>query len=185
MATGIPALVLKGSLKDVPTENQLNDAAARLNIALPPSYREFAMRYGNGLTCGLFMIYVPMERTGFAWSSSVVDMSNDLKRDIKEAAEGKFLNYKPDGSPELARRLVPFGGSENGDILAWDPASPSSNDGELWIYVVGPRSDSIARSAPDLVDFIRRCSLPNTGDVLRRAEFTLPPTFEPRPGRGQ
>ena len=29
-------------------------------LALPPSYRDYAEHLGYGLTCGLFLIYIPM-----------------------------------------------------------------------------------------------------------------------------
>jgi hypothetical protein len=184
MATELPELQVTGPLRDVPSDAQLDAAAERLGLPLPPSYRAFARRYGNGLTGNLFMIYVPMDKQGFDWSTDLVDRSLDMKDEVAESIAAKIINYRPSGSPELAARLVPFGSSENGDILAWDPAQASSNDGELWIHVIGARMGSVWRSAPDLADFLVRMSEPNTGQVLQRATFECPPTFEPRPGRG-
>lgn len=184
MATNLPRLELSGPAQTIPSDELLDAAERSLGIRLPPSYRVFSKRYGYGLTGGLFMIYVPMDRTGTSWSSPLPEMSAGLKRELQEAVDGKFFNFAPDGSADLVARLVPFAGSENGHILGWDPGSPSSDDGELWIYVVGARKDYVHKAAPDLADFLERGLQENTGGVLPRASFSLDPTFEPRPGRG-
>jgi SMI1/KNR4 family protein SUKH-1 len=184
MATNLPELTVTGELREVPTDAELDDAAAQLGLTLPPSYRTFARRYGHGLTGELFIIFVPMDKTGFDWSSGLVDRSSELKEELAESLAAKTVRFQPSGSPEIVGRLVPFGASENGDILAWDPGEPSSEDGELWIYVIGSRKGSVWRSAPDLADFLTRMSQPQTGKVLPRANFDCPRVFQPRPGRG-
>jgi hypothetical protein len=185
MATNLPELTVAGALREVPTDAQLDAAAREMGLPLPPSYRAFARRYGNGLTGGLFIVFVPIDRTGFDWSDDLAVRSQELKEELAESLAARTIRYQPHGSPEILARLVPFGASENGDILAWDPGEPSSDDGELWIYVIGPRKGYVSRSASDLADFLTRMSQPGTGQILPRAEFACPATFEPQPGRGR
>ncbi|WP_338873379.1 hypothetical protein [Myxococcus stipitatus] len=61
MPTTLPTLKPSGPLKARATDALLDEAARSLKLELPPSYREFAKTYGNGLTAGLFMIYVPVD----------------------------------------------------------------------------------------------------------------------------
>jgi hypothetical protein len=175
---------LLGRPVDVPGAADMDAAAQALGIALPPSYATFARKYGNGLTCNLFMIYVPMSKAGYSWSSGLPERSADLRDDIARALGRGRLQLQPGQTVALVERLVPFADSENGDdILAWDPEDRAGDDGELAIYAVDDTS-SLRKVAPDLGDLLRRVARPSTGGVLAGATFTLPLTFEPRPGRG-
>jgi hypothetical protein len=186
MADNIPELEMVGGgpLQGIPTDEMLDAAETALGFKLPPSYRAFAKKYGNGLTEGLFMIYVPVDTTGASWHNDLAAYSSDFVREIRESVEGGYMNFDPDGSRELALRLIPFAGSENGNILAWDPKAPSDDAGEFWIYVIGSRKSYMIKSATSLVDLLERAIQPNTGGILRNAQFSLEPSFEPRPAKG-
>lgn len=144
-------------------------------MRLPRSYRSFVQRYGYGLTAGLFIIYVPTTATG---CDSLVGRSAELREELEVSVRGNWVQFAPDGSRELVLRLMPFGYSENANILAWDPTSPSEPE-EFWIYVVGSRKSGIRKAAPNLSEFVRRILEPGVGGILGRADFQLEATFDP------
>ncbi|WP_426730111.1 SMI1/KNR4 family protein [Myxococcus faecalis] len=182
MPTELPILNPTGPLMAQPTDALLDEASRRLQLELPPSYREFARRYGYGLTAGLFMIAVPVDTAGAEWSEDLVERSAELAQELAASVDGKYISYKPDGTEERVRRLVPFGASENGDILAWDPRERAP-DGEYAVYVIGARKYGVSRVAEGFAEFLNKVLEPNTGGVLARATFTLEATFEPRAAR--
>ena len=47
--------------KTVATAEELDAFDLPGGLALPPSYRDYAEHLGYGLTCGLFLIYIPMD----------------------------------------------------------------------------------------------------------------------------
>lgn len=175
--SSLPDLQVIGAHESTVDDHALRAAAADLGLALPPSYREFAQRYGYGLTCGLFIVYLPLAAPE---CDTLVERSRELSEEIRTAVDGGWMRYEPDGGREVALRLVPFGYSENANILAWDPAD-ETGDGEYQIYVIGSRKSGMRRAAPDIGTFLRRAAEPNVGGMLGRAEFTLSATFEPWP----
>jgi len=183
MATALPKLKAAETPIDPPDDARLDDGANKLGIALPPSYREFARKYGYGLTGDLFMIYVPVDTRGAEWSEDLAGMSKTLAGELKAAIDAGYFKFAPDGSREIAVRLVPFGASENGHVLAWDPGAPGAG-GELPIYTVGSRKDYLVRAADSLGDFLTKMSRPKQGGMFLGATDPLPPKFEPRPAKG-
>lgn len=176
MATELPRLEIVKPITYVPADSALEEAGARMGIALPPSYVAFSKRYGFGLTCGLFIIYVPVPKP--PPYGDLVAYSADLRRELEDSMAAGRMRYEPDGSEDLIRRAVPFGGSENGNILFWDSQEKLAGD-EYPIYVVGARKSGVMRAAHDLGEFLTKALQPNLGGVLGRATFTLDPTFEP------
>lgn len=170
----LPELQQVASSTLIPTNEQLDAAAAALGIQLPASYREFAKRYGYGLTAGLFIIYVPIEAPR---CDSLVDRSRELAEELADSVRDNCIDYKPDGSPEIIRRLIPFGYSESAHILAWDPQLPQNDEYE--IYVIGARKFGVRRTASDLREFLLKAVLPGVGGMIGRATFQLDPKFEP------
>ena len=168
MTNQLPNLVVSAGDRFLADDSALDRASGELGVALPESYREFARRYGYGLTAGLFTIYVPVDSAGAQWNTDIVGQSSELRRELDESLDEAWEYFGPEGSLEIVRRLVPFAGSENGDIIAWDPRDATSAD-ELRIYRVGPRKSYVKRFGEDL------------GEMLRRAG---PATFTPRPPRG-
>jgi hypothetical protein len=79
---------------------------------------------------------------------------------------------------QLVLRLVPFGKSENGNILAWDPQDEPEAE-EYRIYVVGTRFSGIRRAAGSLYEFIARALMPNLDGMVGRIDVQLPATFVP------
>src|SRR5262249_875114 len=95
----------------------------------------------------------------------LVQRSNTLSEVLLDGVDGEykeFTEYEPDGSPELFKRLIPFGTTKNGAMIAWDRDEKTSPD-EYMIYVVASKLLACRRAAPDLYDFISRCL--DTGSV--------------------
>ena len=120
----------------------------------PPSYVSFARTFGWGRLFGLWLVYTPVP-TGFA--DGVVGrgghLTDQLHEDFREGqADSYDWKVKPDGSWEIAQRLVVFAMSENGDYLAWDVGT-RDRDGELPIFHTS-RFTSLTRMGDDLYEAI-------------------------------
>ena len=142
-------------------------------LALPPSYRDYAEHLGYGLTCGLFLIYIPMGEH----CDSLSDRSEVLSRVNRGAVESEYMNFKPDGSAELVLQLFPFGISENGDVLGWD--LEDERDGEYAIYRIGPRAYGVKCVARSLFEFVERCTDERVAEVVGAGYEPLEETFKP------
>ena len=142
-------------------------------LALPPFYRDYAEHLGYGLTCGLFLIYIPMGDH----CDSLSVRSRVLARVNHDAVEGEYMDFEPDGSPELILRLFPFGISENGDVIGWD--LEDERDGEYAIYRIGPRAYGVKRVARTLFEFVEKCLGERVAEVMGRGYEPLERAFEP------
>lgn len=117
---------------------------------LPPSYVSFVRTFGWGRLFGLWLVYTPVP-SGFG--DGVVGrgghLTDRLHEEFREGqTEGDDGKIEPDGSWEIAERLVVFAMSENGDYLAWDTGA-RDRDGELPIFHTA-RFDSLTRIGDDL-----------------------------------
>jgi len=117
---------------------------------LPPSYVSFVRTFGWGRLFGLWLVYTPVP-SGFG--DGVVGrgghLTDRLHEEFREGqTEGDDGKIEPDGSWEIAQRLVVFAMSENGDYLAWDTGA-RDRDRELPIFHT-TRFDSLTRIGDDL-----------------------------------
>ncbi len=124
-------------LKIIGTPTEFGDTAELESFrfpngkAFPESYKEFVLRYGYGLALEEFHIYIPMGdygdsifiRTEEIRSTYIDDVNND---DV-------WFDIKPNGSPELIKRLFPFASSDNGLYLFWDYESRSENEMNIYL----------------------------------------------------
>lgn len=154
--------------------DELASVDLRSGFQLPASYRDFAKTFGYGLLCNLFLIYIPMGN-----EDSLPKRSAGMTKVNLDSVENDWFYYKPDGSPELVRRLIPFGTSENGNFLAWDPAEPTGAN-EYAIYLLGARAYGVQRAASDLYEFIKILLDEHRGRALLGNAYTvIRPTFKP------
>ena len=72
----------------------------------PLSYREFAKKYGYGLLCKLFLIYVPLGEYCDSWSNQAKILKHTFNEFI---SNNWYLTLKPDGNEPLIKNAVPFG----------------------------------------------------------------------------
>ena len=95
----------------------------------------------------------------------------------RDAVEGEYMDFEPDGSAELVLRLFPFGISENGDVLGWD--LEDEHDGEFMIYRIGPRAYGVKRVSRSLFEFVEKCTDEHVVEVMGPGYEPLVGTFEP------
>jgi hypothetical protein len=151
----------------------LGSIKLREGFRLPASYCDFAENFGYGLLCNLFIVYIPKDG-----GDDLVKRNATLTKVILDGIENDYFEYGPDGSPEVAQRLIPFGISENGDILCWNPNERSGPD-ECFIYLIGYKLGSVKRAAPDLYAFVEKCVNNDMSDLIGGATQLIRPTFRP------
>jgi len=140
---------------------------------LPASYRRFATQFGYGKLGSLILIYIPMEG-----EDSLVIRNEVLLSAFDEGLSDNLWEFEPDGSPQLVKRLQPFGISENGHIFAWDPAEQTGPD-ELAIYAIGSKLLAVRRAGDTLYDFVAQCLDDRVKGMLGSGYKPLPATFKP------
>ncbi len=169
-----PALEVSATPAVTATRDEMERVRLREGFELPASYRDFADRLGYGLLCDLLIIYIPMGSHG----DSLPVRHQEMRETIEESLEADLVEYEPDGSRELLQRLVPFGISENGHTLAWDPEEPTG-DGEYMIFVIGSKYLAVRRGAPDLYAFVESCLDGRVKGMLGSGYEPLPARFRP------
>jgi hypothetical protein len=152
----------------------LRSVELRCGFKLPQSYCDFALKFGYGLLCNLFIIYVPKKDHG----DDLVKRTVILSKVIRDGVENNSLEYEPNGTAELALCLIPFGISENGHILAWNP-NESSVSNEHFIYIIGYKLGYIKRAAPDLYSFVESCLDNSISKLIGGSAQLIRPTFQP------
>lgn len=68
----------------------------------PLSYREFVKKYGYGLLCNLFLIYVPLRKYCDSWSNQTKILKHTFNEFI---SNNWYLTLKPDGDETLQCHL--------------------------------------------------------------------------------
>lgn len=157
----------------IPSDEQLARAREAFGFDLPASYVQFVRRYGYGLSVNLYLIYIPK-----AGGDDLVGRSRFLAERLRDAVKHGYARFTPDGSRELVERLVPFGYSENGETLAWDPTMRTTSE-ELAVFLIGGGGRGVYRAGDDLGEFLRRTLSVDRGGIGGRAASMLQPTFEP------
>lgn len=143
------------------------------DLNLPPSYIRFAHEFGYGRLAGLFLIFPPAAHGHDRFSVR----SEELQAMLLESEDAALVEHEPDGSPELLRRLTPFGIGENGETLAWDLEERSAND-EAPIYLIGSKTLGIWRVGDSLDEFFTFVTSSNLQAILPGYR-ALPKTFQP------
>lgn len=145
---------------------------------LPKSYVDFVEQYGYGLSCGLFIIYIPMDKypdSLFVRSKGIIGTYQDVLDD----EEKLWFDIKPDLSYKQLKDLIPFSMSENGHYLFWDINSQKETN-EFDIYISDFRGIGFVKVAKNLYDFFRDVtSESNFKKVLPFTSSPLTNTFIP------
>jgi len=147
-------------------------------LAFPTSYIDFAQQFGYGVTCGEFLIYVPMGN----YCDSFSIRSKAIKgtyNDVLEDHNNLWFPLEPDVDFEKLDSLIPFASSENGYYLFWD--STKSLVGEMDIYITDFRGLGFIKVAKNLYELIKKM----TSSIYFKEVFplfrqnSLPATFKP------
>lgn len=158
---------------DIPSDT-LKKVKLLPKFVLPQSYCDFVTQFGYGLLSNLLIIYVPMPGFG----DDLSQRSKALMRVIKESIADDLFEYKPHGNRKLAERLVPFGISENGHILAWDPADNTAKD-EYQLYAIGSKCLAIRKAGENLYSLIEQIQDKRVKKILGEGYEPLEPNFRP------
>jgi hypothetical protein len=142
------------------------------DLRIPASYRLFLSTFGYGLYGGLLLLYPWLPRH----PDHVATRAAELRHMLVFSLELGIAELEPDGSPGLLARLVPFGVSENGHTLCWDPASLQAGD-EPEVVVVGSKVLSCRRTGRPFHDFLRSVTTKSGARLLGPGYRPLPPQF--------
>ena len=113
-------------ISQTPSLTDVEQGHLRDGFKLPQSYREVAVRFGFGLTCDFFYLFMPQ-----GGCDDLANRSRDLHEVLLDGVIGAYKDctkYEPHGSPDLLTNLVPFGIGKNGNILTWSPEERSQPD---------------------------------------------------------
>lgn len=144
----------------------------------PASYIAFARQYGFGVTCGQFLIYVPMG----GHCDSFLSQSRAIRgtySDVLSGPDAVWFPLEPDVDFEKLKRLIPFAGSENGNYLFWEPERTTPD--EMDIYITDFRGLGFVKAASNLYELVEKM----TSNERFREVFplfyseALPATFKP------
>ena len=104
----------------------------KLGIKLPNDYKEFIDTYGTGIIANFLIVFSPFSTNENMNLFSQLNMYRDSYLILKES-------YPKDFTYEIfpnERGLLPWGMSENGDVLSWT-VSQNSQD---WKIIIDGRS---------------------------------------------
>lgn len=162
------------------TGNRLEkgDSSALETFVFPKSYVDFVEKYGYGLSCNLFLIYIPMgdyPDSFFVRKDEIISTYQDVLDDEDEI----WFDLEPDITYEQLKQMVPFGISENGHYLFWDTGESSEN-GEFNIYITDFRGVGFTKVASNLYEFFERVTSKEEFEtVLPFTQEALSKTFKP------
>jgi cell wall assembly regulator SMI1 len=163
----------------IPTQEDISSAENTLGIKLPDSYKDFVLKYGVGLLCDLFTIYVP---NAVNTQLELVHMSQQDKNVIIENIEGNLWEYaEPTVDTDWLQTLTPFGTSINGDIVCWD-ANRKLENGEYPIVILSSEQEYAVKVATSMSEFIDFCLSGKIDELLpvgQGKKWKLPSTFVP------
>ncbi|OCG56726.1 hypothetical protein A9G36_02520 [Gilliamella sp. Choc6-1] len=168
-------LKLINSFKEPVDRDFLDNYIFGNNREFPNSYKDFAINYGYGLLCNLFLIYIPMENYCDSWQNQFKFM----KQLFSEYIDNEwYLTLDPDGDIVLMRDAVPFAKSENGEFLFWNINSKSKNN-EFDIYITDFKGLGVVKIAETLDEFVYKIT--HAGDYPETKYFisnSLPAEFK-------
>ncbi|MDO6819045.1 SMI1/KNR4 family protein [Zobellia sp. 1_MG-2023] len=119
----------------------------------PQSYINFVENYGYGLSCDLFIIYIPMEN----YPDSFFIRSQEIIGTYQEVLDNEdelWFDMEPDLSYKKLKDLIPFAMSENGHYLFWDIESENSE--EFDIYITDFKGLGFTKTGGNLYDFFEK-----------------------------
>jgi hypothetical protein len=118
--------------------DDLREFEEQHEFAFPQSYRAFAVEVGAGLFCGYYRIFAP----DFGLEDELKTRGLDLFKQIYD-------------DPSFVDRMMPFGSTIGGDVIAWDPEDvTSSRPREYGVYVLPRDSSKIVRLCSDFRTYV-------------------------------
>jgi hypothetical protein len=156
-------LKIKGTIMNIPTDQDIITAEKELGLSLPKSYIDFVQTYGTGQLCELFNIFVPEvdnENINLAIASKAT------REFIHESTDmGLWGESKPKVDTKWIDSLIPFGNSDNGDILCWD-TEKKDDDGEYPIVFLENEQAFAFVAANSMEEFVDEFCINGEIDIL-------------------
>ena len=118
----------------VPNESDFEAFGTSLDLPPPPSFRAFLLAHGYGLSADFFVFFT-VSRAGSPCTTASGNQS-PLREMLRDFSISDCPARETLGREKLIS-LVPFGETENGDVVAWDRTV--CVDHEPRIVVVGSR----------------------------------------------
>jgi hypothetical protein len=158
--------------------DDLNLAELQLGFSLPPSYKEFVNKFGEGLLADFFRI--PSIKTKGA---DLVVWNKRLKKQIKEAVGDKLWEMaEVPPKKKWILSLEPFADTTNGDILCWD-IDTKDKAGEYAVFLLDNGYSCYPKVSTSFQEFVDEFCLNQKIDKIypvgNGKKWGLPPTFEP------
>jgi len=170
-------LITTSNILDKGDLESLENYVFKNGKGFPVSYKNFVKKYGYGLSCELFIIFIPMKEYGdsfFIRSKEITSTYQDVIDNKEELWFDLGINVKYD----KLKDLIPFGTSENGDYVFWDISTENNN--EYDIYITDFRGVAFTKVANNLYEFFDKItSNINFKKVLHFNENNLPKLFKP------
>lgn len=169
--------VVEGTTKPI-KRDKLSSFKFEDGTSFPASYVDFAIQYGYGVTCGQFLIYMPIASNcdSFTNQSQVIKSTYS---DVLGNPGDVWFPLEPDMDFEKLKRLIPFAKSENGYYLFWDIVRNTSN--EMDIYITDFGGLGFIKAASNLYELIAKITSPeHFKEVFPLfVQEALPATFRP------
>lgn len=145
--------IIKSNVSNVDIE-YLHSYKFYNGVGFPKSYQDFAIKYGYGLSCRNFIIYLPLKEDN---CDSFTTRTLELKQIFDETIKNNwYLTLEPSGDINLFRSCVPFGISENGYFLFWDIQEQEEFD----IYMTDFRGYGVRKVGNTLNEFLEVITSP-------------------------
>lgn len=142
----------------------------------PISYINFVEKYGFGLSCDLFLIYIPMAEYPDSWCIRKQEIISTYQ-DVLDNEENLWFDIEPDVTYAKLKDLIPFAMSENGHYLFWDIYSGKGQ--EFDIYITDFRGIGFVKVADNLYEFFEKItSLSTFKEVLPFSQNPLLSSFQ-------
>lgn len=170
-------LKVKGKVIEEEDTEFLNNYTFFNNRKFPDSYINFVKQYGYGLSCDLFLIYIPMGKHPDSWHIRSKEIISTYQ-DVLDDEENLWFDLEPDVTYQKLKYLIPFAMSENGHYLFWDIDNREGN--EFDIYITDFRGIGFTRVASNLYEFFEKITLSSSfKEILPFSQNPLPNTFKP------
>ncbi len=133
----------------------LDDVESALGLPLPQSYRDYIWLFGYGILADMYCV----------WSPEMLQVLSPAH--AAEVAETLSLGLWPSDVAHSLKgvRLIPFGKSDNGDLLAWEVPS-DRRPSEPPIRILHHEQTSAPVVCHGLLEFVRDVVVAGEIDVL-------------------
>jgi SUKH superfamily protein len=146
-----------------------------IGTVLPADYKQFIDTYGSGAIGRFVSIFNPFSKNQHVNLLDAIRTKLDALREL----QGEFESERRYPLFPEAGGLLPFGGTDNGDVFFWK----TSGEPDQWPVVINEsRAPEYEEFAIDMTGFLAGILMRTiTSAILPRAFPSQTPRFSPRP----